>query len=131
MRNTTPLPYTHDGKESSSDLESQSGRSQTGTRHNRSVSNVTEQTFGRQHPYASPVKYAASGLPVVPSDVYDSNPRAVAQDHSDNAVTSGQRLAIAVERNCEIKNEVVPSENNFMQRIQGAEPYLGLKRQSG
>lgn len=113
-------------QDSTSDLESQkSGSNSDGGKNQVGM----EPILLSQHPYSS----AASGLPVFPSQ---TSPRsAITQEfgihNQSNVVTSGQKLAIAVERSCEVRSDLVPSDVNFVaQDDRQSNEYPNLRRQS-
>lgn len=117
--------------DSPSDLESQS----SGDKSNEHSLQKSSHSAGMEpilirHPYA----YAASGLPVFSSQ---TSPRfAITQDLNFNnasVVTSGQKLAIAVERSYEVRSEVIPCDVNFVAESDArrSEGCSGLRRQSG
>lgn len=116
-----------DGKsfnDGSSDLESQ-----------------TTFPLSQSHPYASPTTFnhnsnvikTSTGLPFVASHRKKVESINGGESLGLSRGGSGQRLAIAVERSCEVRSEVVPQDYNFVAQKGGNEEdeaYPNLRRES-
>lgn len=111
---------------------------------NDGSSDLESQTFplSQSHPYASPTSFnpksnsnvikTSTGLPFVAShrkNVESTGGESLGLSRGG----SGQRLAIAVERSCEVRSEVVPQDYNFVAQKGGNEEdeaYPNLRRES-